>query len=88
MPGGLEALDFRGCPGEFVDAFTEHREAWLASVPFFEPHADLRGELHDVLETIRGYGTEERTLLEEHEETIWSTWHKVEAASTPGSSSP
>ena len=77
---GLEGLDFGGCPEEFVDAFAEHREAWRASVPFFERHADLRGELHDVFETIRGYGGDEQAQLERHEEAIWSTWAEVEAA--------
>ena len=84
----LAELDFQGCPAEFIDAFSEHREAWLASVPFFERHSDLRGELHDVFELIRAYGGEDQAALEEHEQAIWSTWRKVEAAGGLEDSTP
>ena len=76
----LERLDFRGCPRDFVDAFAWHREAWRASIPFFEAHEELRGEMHELFDRIRAYGGRNERLLDEHVQAIFSTWEEVEAA--------
>jgi hypothetical protein len=85
---GLAALDFSGCPDDFVDAFTRHREAWEASIPFFEAYHDLRGEMHDLFEQIRDRDPSTKAELEELEAGIWGTWAEVEAAIERTSAAP
>ena len=81
---GLDAIDFSRCPPEFAAAFRRHREAWRASLPFFERFGDHRGEMHDVFEEIRATDDATRYELEGVEKRIWDTWAEVEAAMTTG----
>ncbi len=50
------------------------------SIPYFEKHADMRGELHDLFDEIRGLGADAHERLERIEKEIWGTWAEVEAA--------
>lgn len=74
---GLESLDFSATPAAFEAAFARHRAAWEAAIPVLEPHAELRGEMHAVLEEIRRRD-DARILLEEAEARIWGSWAEVE----------
>ena len=40
---------------------------------------DLRGEMHELFEEIRGQSVEHRDDLERTEVPIWDTWREVEA---------
>ena len=77
---GLDALDLEHCPPDFRLALRRHRNAWHDSIAFFEQHAELRGELHDVFDAIRAKGGTPRSGLEAVEAGIWGTWAEVEEA--------
>jgi hypothetical protein len=77
---GLQGIDFGGCPEEFTRAFRRHIAAWQRSIPFFAQFDHLRGEMHDIFESIRQQEGEARAGLESAEEDIWGTWDEVEAA--------
>lgn len=77
---GLDALDLGQCPQDFVQALTLHRNAWHDAIGFFEQYSELRGELHDVFEAIRGQDDTSRAGLEAVEADIWGTWAEVEAS--------
>lgn len=76
---GLDAIDFEDCPQGFTSAFRKHRDSWEKSLAFFESHADLRGEMHDVLDKIREKGTDAATALDGHFKHIMDTWSEVES---------
>lgn len=77
---GLDALDLEHCPQDFRLALRRHRDAWHDSIAFFEQHAELRGELHDVFDAIRAQGETARSGLEAVEAAIFGTWAEVEQA--------
>ena len=77
---GLDALDLNDCPPDFQRALRRHRDAWQASIAFFEQHEELRGELHEVWDDIRARGDEARQNLEQLEADILETWAEVETA--------
>jgi hypothetical protein len=77
---GIDAIDFGGCPPEFTEAFRRHRDAWEASIVFFERFDGLRGEMHDVFDEIRRGDDDVRAELHRIEDRIWQTWDEVEAA--------
>ncbi|NND44119.1 MAG: hypothetical protein HKN58_02260 [Xanthomonadales bacterium] len=77
---GLDALDLASCPEDFMLAMRRHRDAWQASVKFFEAYPELRGEMHEVFERIRAQGAAARSGLEGAEAAIWGTWAEVENA--------
>ncbi len=78
---GLDAIDFRPCPKEFVAAFRAHHNAWESSIPFLQIHDSLRGEMHDLFDKIRQLNDEQRTQLDKHVREITETWTMVEKAS-------
>lgn len=75
---GLKKLDFRDCPPAFTKAFENHRQAWLAMVPFVERFPEMRGEMHELFEQLEKgeQAAEFRPLLK----AIWDTWEEVESA--------
>lgn len=75
---GLDALDFNGCPTDFTTAFRKHRDAWQASIPFFKPFDDLRGEMHDLFEQIKQSGVEQKKELDQLMKPVADTWVAVE----------
>lgn len=77
---GLDAIDFDECPPDFTAAFRRHRDAWQESIPYFEEHDRMRGELHDLFDKIRAVSVEARMGIESIEKSIWGTWAEVEAA--------
>lgn len=76
----LDAIDFRKCPADFTAAFERHRDAWQESVRHFEEYEEMRGELHDVFEQIRGVSEDARKRIETIENALHGTWAEVEAA--------
>lgn len=76
---GIDQLDFTGCPPEFSAAFQRHRDAWHDSIPFFDGFPALRGEMHDLFDTIRARADVGEQLVA-IEKSIWDTWAEVEAA--------
>jgi hypothetical protein len=57
-----------------------HRDAWFESIEFFSQYSQLRGELHEVLETIHEKDEASHAGLLEVEANIWSTWAEVEVS--------
>ncbi len=76
----LDAIDFGNCPPEFTSAFKRHRDAWHESIRYLEEHDEIRGEMHDLFDRIRGVSADARTRIEAVEKSIWGTWAEVEAA--------
>jgi ketosteroid isomerase-like protein len=74
----LDLIDLDACPSDFAHALRAHRDAWHASIPFFTGFAELRGEMHEVFESIRARDATSRTTLEAAEARIWGTWSDVE----------
>lgn len=72
---GIDAIDFTGCPPEFVAAFRRHRDAWESAIPYLETHAELRGEMHVLFDRLRA---EEPVALAAVLRPIMSTWDEVE----------
>lgn len=77
---GLDNIDYSKCPDSFTAAYKKHRDAWNASIDFFEKHRKLRGEMHDLFDQIRKLGAAERQELETHNRAIMDTWKAVEVA--------
>lgn len=75
---GMEALDFRKCPGPFIAAFEDHIEAWASIKEITDKYPDLRGEMHDVFDQLER--TEDGDRFKFLLADIWSTWEKVERA--------
>ncbi len=75
---GLEALDFSGCPPEFVSAFTSHIRAWRDMQPVAAQFPGLRGEMHDLFDQIAL--SPDSTVFQSRLDRIWSTWAEIEAA--------
>ncbi len=75
----LDTVDFSACPEDFTEAFRFHRNAWEESIQFFEQFGDLRGEMHELFEEIRGRDVAMRDALERIEVPIWDSWREVEA---------
>ncbi len=76
---GIDGTDFSACPDDFTEAFRWHRDAWEKSIVFFERFPNLRGEMHELFETIRSEGGETQIELERIEALIWDSWAEVEA---------
>lgn len=76
----LRELNYNACPKEFTNAFYQHQEAWLRMVPLVDQYPDLRGEMHDLFDTIEDGkdGETFKPLLKD----IWDTWGLVEDAKT------
>ena len=76
----LDALDYEGCPADFVAAFRTHRDAWVLMGEYLEPFGDLRGEMHDVFDRI---GVDSNPTAGEFQRLlgdVWSTWGEVETS--------
>jgi hypothetical protein len=76
---GLDAIDFGECPADFTAAFERHRDAWQESIRYFEEYPEMRGELHDLFDRIRGVSTDARMRIESIEQNLRGTWAEVEA---------
>jgi hypothetical protein len=74
---GLAALDFSRCPEDFTAAFRAHRDAWEATISFFDQFGELRGEMHELLETIEQ--GEKAPALQSYIRPVWDTWGKVDS---------
>ena len=74
----INNLNYNACPNEFEEAFKKHAEAWIKMGIFTEKYPDLRGEMHDIFDSIEKTrdSSEFKPLLK----SIWDTWAKVEAA--------
>jgi hypothetical protein len=77
---GLGAIDYSGCPPDFVDAFAMHRLAWVDLVSALEPFGQMRGEMHDVLDEIDALQDARAAHVRELVAAVWSTWAEVEAS--------
>ncbi|MFC7356895.1 hypothetical protein ACFQO1_04280 [Jejudonia soesokkakensis] len=75
---GIEAMDFKNCPGAFEAAFLDHKEAWAAIKEVTDKYPQLRGEMHDLFDQLEK--TENGERFKELLADIWSTWEKVERA--------
>jgi hypothetical protein len=76
---GLRALDYQQCPEAFRSAFMAHIEAWDDMLRVTDKYPDIRGELHDVFDSIKIKGNPE---FETQLKQIWDTWAKVEQATS------
>jgi len=77
---GLDALDLDGVPPDFKTALLRHRDAWFESIEFLRQYSQLRGELHEVFETIHAKDEASHAGLLDVEANIWSTWAEVEVS--------
>lgn len=75
---GLDNIDFSKCPDEFAKAFSTHRDAWNASITFFEKHDGLNGEMHAVIEKIRQMDKAIVSELDKCLIPILDSWKEVE----------
>ncbi|MFC0605551.1 hypothetical protein [Winogradskyella pulchriflava] len=48
----MRKLNFEGCPEEFSVAFKKHISAWNNMGKFTENYPELRGEMHDLFDSI------------------------------------
>ena len=74
----LNRLDFEACPESFHTAFKNHAEAWTKMEEFTTQYPDLRGEMHDLFDSIeKGKDSLSfKPLLK----AIWDTWADVETS--------
>ncbi|MEW4923675.1 hypothetical protein [Algibacter sp. 2305UL17-15] len=74
----INNLDFKNCPKDFFHAFENHMNAWTGMKQVTDNFPDLRGEMHDLFDTIAKskYKQTFDPLLKD----IWDTWELVEAA--------
>ena len=74
----LDNLSFSNCPPAFIEAFEEHKEAWVNISEVTDNYPDLRGEMHDIFDIIESGQDSSafKFLLAE----IWLTWEQVELA--------
>lgn len=72
---GLKKLPFNNCPEEFSDAFMKHIEAWIKMGIYTERYSNLRGEMHDLFDSIEKIDQGEFEILLAE---IWSTWGKID----------
>ena len=75
---GLDQIDFRECPRDFVNALRKHRDAWHGSIAYFARHGQLRGEMHELLDQIRTMDDQETGQLQQHFDAIMRTWGELE----------
>ncbi len=73
---GIDDLDFSNCPKSFVDAFAEHKKAWRNMKKVTDSLPNLRGEMHDVFDSISKtkYNEAFDPLLKD----VWDTWAQIE----------
>ena len=74
----INNLDYEGCPDEFRKAFKSHTAAWSEMGKFTENYPDLRGEMHDLFDSIEK--TKDSTTFKPLLKAIWDTWSSIEAA--------
>ncbi len=75
---GLDSIDFSECPTEFASAFKQHRDAWNDSIPFFEKHDGLHGEMQEVMGKIRQMDQTVVSELDRYLVHIMDSWTEVE----------
>lgn len=76
---GMDGIDFSKCPAEFTEAFQRHRDVWEQSLPFFEQHLELRGEMHDLFNKFKA-DPATMAQIDAIDRRIWDTWAMVERA--------
>ena len=74
----IQNLKFEDCPEEFNLAFKTHISAWNQMGEFTKTYSDLRGEMHDLFDSIEK--TKDSLVFKPLLKTIWDTWADVEAA--------
>lgn len=72
----LQVLNYNECSTEFIFAFKAHQEAWLSVKKITNNYPDLRGEMHDLFNTINK--TKDSTEFKILVKDIWDTWADVE----------
>lgn len=75
---GVKKINYSNCPKEFVDAFENHRQAWIKMLSVTDKYPDLKGEIHDLFNILEKGNDKEtfKPLLK----SIWDTWGEVENA--------
>jgi hypothetical protein len=76
----LDALDYGGCPSDFVAAFRSHRDAWAGMGEHLAPFTGPRGEMHAVFDRLGAEGQPGAAEFQRRLDAIWSTWGAVEAS--------
>ncbi|MBT8324917.1 MAG: hypothetical protein HKN99_12220 [Winogradskyella sp.] len=74
----INSIDFSTCPDEFTTAFKSHIEAWKNMIEVTDNHDTLRGEMHDLFDSIEH--TKDSLQFKIYLNAIWSTWADVEKA--------
>ena len=74
----INSIDFSQCPEDFTTAFKSHIEAWNDMIEVTDNHDNLRGEMHDLFDSIEH--TKDSLQFKIYLNTIWSTWADVEKA--------
>lgn len=75
---GMKNIDFSGCPEDFKTAFRSHISAWDSMMKVTDNHDGLRGEMHDLFDTIER--TKDSLHFKTYLDAIWATWANVEEA--------
>jgi len=75
---GLDRLDFSACPEDFTQTFRQHRDAWVATIGFFERFDNERGELHEIWEVINQGDKDQKAEFEKISRPITDSWTEIE----------
>lgn len=78
----VQELDFSNCPGNFSLAFENHINAWEAMKQVTNHFPNLRGEMHDLFDTIAQ--SEHKNTFDPLLKEIWDSWASVENAMYDG----
>lgn len=75
----LQQIDFTDCPDQFSKSFIRHEAAWLDMLEISDMYPNLRGEMHDLFDSLKTGNDAER--FNELLQNIWDTWGEVEKSS-------
>jgi hypothetical protein len=76
----LRAIDLRGTPQRFRQAWLAHIQAWEATIPYLRGHADERGEMHALFDRWLSSGAPSDAQFKSLHDKIRSSWAQVESA--------
>lgn len=73
---GLESINYKNCPGSFISAFEDHKEAWLNIKSVTNNYPELRGEMHDLFRQLET--GKDSLAFKQFQKAIWDTWTEIE----------
>jgi len=77
----IGSVSFNDCPDNFVRAYKRHQQAWLEMLRVTDKYPDLRGEMHQLFDTIQAGN--DSTEFKQRLNLVWSTWDEIKVAAKP-----